>query len=170
MKSLQKFMNNKEQNFEQLYIELKDKIYRLCLGFMGNPTDADDLFQEVLIKIWNNLDNFRKESSINTWVYRITTNTALFSLNKINKSSRNHTNLIPENLITENNQGNTLFEQDKINKLYEAISSLKEIDRIIISLLLEDNSYKEIADITGINISNVGVRINRIKKILVKKI
>jgi RNA polymerase sigma-70 factor (ECF subfamily) len=170
MKSLQKIMNNKEQYFEQLHNELKDRIYRLCLGFMGNVTDADDLFQEVLIKIWNNLDNFREESSINTWVYRITTNTALYSLKKINKSRRNHTNLIPENLITENNQGHLLFEQDKVNKLYQVISSLKEIDRIIISLLLEDNSYKEIADITGINISNVGVRINRIKKILVKKI
>ncbi len=163
-------MNNKEQYFEQLHNDLKDKIYRLCLGFMGNTTDADDLFQEVLIKIWNNLDNFREESSINTWVYRITTNTALFSLNKINKARKNHTNLIPKNLITENNQENVFFEQDKINKLYQAISSLKEIDRIIISLLLEDNSYKEIADITGINISNVGVRINRVKKILVKKI
>ncbi|WP_431166344.1 RNA polymerase sigma factor [Tenacibaculum halocynthiae] len=170
MKSLQRFMNNKEQYFEQLHNDLKDKIYRLCLGFMGNTTDADDLFQEVLIKIWNNLDNFREESSINTWVYRITTNTALFSLNKINKARKNHTNLIPKNLITENNQENVFFEQDKINKLYQAISSLKEIDRIIISLLLEDNSYKEIADITGINISNVGVRINRVKKILVKKI
>ncbi|RSC92938.1 RNA polymerase sigma factor [Tenacibaculum singaporense] len=163
-------MNNKEQNFEQLYKGLKDKIYRLCLGFMGNTDDADDLFQEVLIKIWNNIDNFREESSINTWVYRITTNTALFSLNKIKKSRKNHTNLIPKNLITENNQEHLFCEQDKVSKLYQAISSLKEIDRIIISLLLEDNSYKEIADITGINISNVGVRINRIKKILLKKI
>ena len=81
-------MNNKEEFFEQTYNRLKDKIYRLCLGFMGNTSDADDLFQEVLIKVWSNLDNFREESSINTWVYRITTNTALMSINKINKSKK----------------------------------------------------------------------------------
>lgn len=163
-------MNNKEQFFEQTYNDLKDKIYRLCLGFMGNRSDADDLFQEVLIKIWKNLDNFRKESSINTWVYRITTNTALMSLNKINKSKSKHTNLLPDNLKNEMSQVNESLQEDKTKKLYQAISSLKEIDRIIISLLLEGNSYKEIANITGINISNVGAKINRIKKILSKKI
>jgi RNA polymerase sigma-70 factor (ECF subfamily) len=163
-------MNNKEQFFEQTYNDLKDKIYRLCLGFMGNTSDADDLFQEVLIKVWKNLDNFREESSINTWVYRITTNTALMSLNKINKSKSKHTNLFPDNLKNEISQVNGSYQEDKTKKLYQAISSLKEIDRIIISLLLEDNSYKEIANITGISISNVGAKINRIKKILSKKI
>lgn len=163
-------MNNKEEFFEQTYNSLKDKIYRLCLGFMGNTSDADDLFQEVLIKIWNNLDNFREESSINTWVYRISTNTALMSINKINKSKSKYTNQLPDNLKNEISQVNDIVQQDKVKQLYQAISSLKEIDRIIISLLLEDNSYKEIAEITGISISNVGVKINRIKKILSKKI
>lgn len=163
-------MNNKEEFFEQTYNSLKDKIYRLCLGFMGNTSDADDLFQEVLIKIWNNLDNFREESSINTWVYRISTNTALMSINKINKSKSKYTNQLPDNLKNEISQVNDIVQQDKVKQLYQAISSLKEIDRIIISLLLEDNSYKEIAEITGISISNVGVKINRIKKILSQKI
>ena len=166
-------MKNKEEFFEQIYLKLKDKIYRLCLGFMGNKNDADDLYQEVLIKIWNALDNFRQESSVNTWVYRITTNTALQS---INKSKSTKSNLLPDNLKTEID---TIDESEKqiqiqiqiqIQKLQKAISTLKEIDRIIISLLLEGNSYKEIAEITGINISNVGVRINRIKKKLITKL
>ncbi|WP_298427334.1 RNA polymerase sigma factor [uncultured Kordia sp.] len=163
-------MNTKEQYFKEIYEGLKDKIYRLCLGFMGNNADADDLFQEVLIKIWNSLDSFRGDSTINTWVYRITTNTALLSRSKINKLKKKHTNLIPENLKIENNEEASLFGQEQIKKLYKAISSLKEIDRIIMSLVLEDISYKEIADITGISVSNVGVRINRIKKALAKKI
>jgi len=75
-------MKNKEQEFKQIYEQSKDKIYRLCLGFMGNKTDADDLFQEVLIKIWKNLKTFRNDSNINTWIYRITTNTALLTLNR----------------------------------------------------------------------------------------
>ena len=163
-------MNNKEQYFTQVYEELKDKIYRLCLGFMGNTSDTDDLFQEVLIRIWNSLDNFRGESTINTWIYRITTNTALSSIRKINTSKRRHTNLLPENLKTEKRHEHASFGHEDVRKLYQAISSLKEIDRIIISLVLEDISYKEIAEITGISVSNVGVRINRIKKALAKKI
>ena len=160
-------MKNKEKHFDQIYVNLKDKIYRLCLGFMGNTTDADDLFQEVLIRVWKSLDSFRQESSINTWVYRITTNTALLSINKINKSRYRETNLLPNNLKTETTQVFESDKQDQIKKLYQAISTLKEIDRIIISLLLEDNTYKEIAEITGISTSNVGARINRIKKKLI---
>ncbi|WP_299099660.1 RNA polymerase sigma factor [uncultured Winogradskyella sp.] len=163
-------MKNKEKYFDQIYVDLKDKIYRLCLGFMGNTTDADDLFQEVLIRVWKSLDSFRQESSINTWVYRITTNTALLSINKINKSRYRETNLLPNNLKTETTQVFESDKQDQIKKLYQAISTLKEIDRIIISLLLEDNTYKEIAEITGISTSNVGARINRIKKKLITKI
>jgi len=162
-------MGNKEEYFEQIYLELKDKIYRLCLGFMGNDSDADDLFQEVLIRIWNGLDAFKEKSSINTWVYRITTNTALMSLNRNKKAKSKYTNLFPDNLKSDISQGNESLQHQNIKKLYQAIASLKEIDRIVIGLLLEDNSYKEIAKITGISISNVGVKINRIKKILSSK-
>lgn len=163
-------MRNKETYFEQIYLELKGKIYRLCLGFMGNKEDADDLFQEILIKIWKGLDSFKQESSINTWVYRIATNTALQSIHKINKSKFKQTSLLPYNLKMEVTPIDESDRQIQIRKLYRVISTLKEIDRIIISLLLEENSYKEIAEITGIKVSNVGVRINRIKKKLITKI
>ncbi|MGO2358861.1 MAG: RNA polymerase sigma factor [Mesonia sp.] len=70
-------MNNKEHYFTQVYEQNKDKIYRLCLGFTGNACDANDLRQEILIKIWNNLNSFKGESQISTWIYRIATNTAI---------------------------------------------------------------------------------------------
>lgn len=62
------------------------------------------------------------------------------------------------------------FREQKINQLYTAISTLKEIDRIIMGRLLEGNSYKEIANITDLSTTNIGAKINRIKKILRKKI
>ncbi|MFK7808569.1 MAG: RNA polymerase sigma factor [Saprospiraceae bacterium] len=164
-------MNKKEQHFKQIYNQSKDKIYRLCLGFTGNPTDADDLFQEILIKVWNNLDSFRKESNINTWIYRIATNTALHFANRNTKSKKRiDSNLRIETLRNEALESKSFYSQDKVNKLYQAISTLKEIDKIIISLLLDNCSYLDIAEVTGISISNVGVRINRLKKILTKKL
>lgn len=162
-------MKNKEQKFKQVYEKSKDKIHRLCLGFMGNKADADDLFQEVLIKVWNNLDTFRNESNINTWIYRITTNTALLTINrktKLNKKEVGYLNL-PN---YEQETSNPTAKEQEIKKLYKAISLLKEIDRIIIGLVLENCSYEEISNITGLKISNVGVRINRIKKSLIKKL
>ncbi|WP_290696691.1 RNA polymerase sigma factor [Lacinutrix sp.] len=163
-------MKNKEQYFQQIYEQLKDKIYRLCLGFMGNKSDADDLYQEVLIKIWRNLENFRNESNINTWVYRITTNTALFTLNKENKLNKKNRDFKAIEQPTEIENFETSVNEQRIKNLYKAISTLKEIDRIIIGLLLEECSYAQISNITGISISNVGVRISRIKKSLNKKL
>ncbi|CAM1334323.1 RNA polymerase sigma factor [Tenacibaculum aestuariivivum] len=161
-------MENKEQNFKQVYEALKDKIYRLCLGFMGNKTDADDLFQEVLIKVWKNIENFRTESNINTWVYKITVNTALFTINRKKKLNKKITDFKAIENSAEINNVDTRVNEQKIKRLYEAISTLKEIDRIIIGLLLEECSYAQISNITGISISNVGVRICRIKKTLNK--
>lgn len=163
-------MKNKEQFFKQIYEQSKDKIYRLCLGFMGNKADADDLFQETLIKVWNNLHSFRNDSKITTWIYTITTNTALLTLKrktKLREKKFEYQANIPK--ISMNDD--TSSEKDiQVTQLYKAIATLKKIDRIIIGLLLENCSYDEIANITGLNISNVGVRINRIKKTLNKKL
>lgn len=163
-------MNSKEEYFTQVYEQNKDKIYRLCLGFTGNAFDANDLLQEIVIKIWNNLNSFKGESQISTWIYRIATNTAILYSKRKGKFDTKFP------LLKSDNEGIALQEEDlssrekEINQLYAAIASLKEMDRILIGLLLEENSYQEISDITGLSLSNVGVRINRIKKKLNKKL
>ena len=158
---------NKRTYFEEVYQANKDKIYRLCLGFTGSNADADDLLQEVLLKIWNNLDGFKGASKIETWVYRIATNTALLFVNRKKRSQTKLQATQPEqlNFIREDHDPSVDLQ---INKLYAAISKLKEIDRIIISLLLEDKSYKEISEITGLEANYIGVKVNRIKKNLKK--
>jgi RNA polymerase sigma-70 factor (ECF subfamily) len=162
-------MINKKVKFKNIYENSKDKIYRLCLGFTGNKMDADDLFQEVYIKVWNNLESFRDESNINTWIYRIASNTAIVFVSKRTKLNNKNDQIEVENMTLVNENSENLYSDKMIVKLYQTISNLKEKDRIIISLLLEKNSYSEIAEIIGMNISNVGVRINRIKKTLTKK-
>ncbi len=163
-------MSSKEEYFTQVYQQNKDKIYRLCLGFMGNEFEADDLLQEILIKIWANLNSFKGESSISTWIYRIATNTAILYSKRRSRLNNKLVLLNPDNEEIASNEVDSSTGEKKINQLYNAISSLKEIDRIVIGLLLEGNSYNEIAIITGLSISNVGVRISRIKKTLNKKL
>jgi len=139
------------------------------MGYTGNRMDADDLFQDISIKIWQNLDSFRQESSIDTWIYRVATNTALLYVRKKNKAHQKSSMMTVETDLIELDSDATHDIEDDLIHLYKSISSLKEMDRIVISLVLEGHSYLEISDITGISVSNVGVKISRIKKALAAK-
>ena len=68
---------SKSDQFKSLYKNHKDKIYRLCYGYLHDKTGIDDLFQQVLLNIWENLDSFRGEAQLSTWVYRVTVNTTI---------------------------------------------------------------------------------------------
>ncbi|NOX36766.1 MAG: RNA polymerase sigma factor [Calditrichaeota bacterium] len=157
-------MENKEQYFLDIYQQFKDKLFRLCLGFTGDTGEAENLFQEIWIKIWNHLDQFRNESAIGTWIYRIATNTALLYVKRQNRYKRKVQSM--EHLPVEpgGDPSEAQHMEEAIARLYRAIASLKELDRIIIELVLEGTRYRDIAEITGLSVSNVGVRINRIKK------
>lgn len=163
-------IKDKEQFFKKVHTDNKDKIYRLCLGFTGNRADADDLMQEIVIAIWKGLDQFRNESAVSTWVYRIATNTAILFTKRKKRSVSKFVTKNFEIIKADEPNINHQDKEQKINQLYSAIATLKEIDRIIIGLLLENNPYNEIANITGMSTTNIGVRINRIKKILRKKL
>ena len=105
------------------------------------------------------MPKFRGESKIGTWIYRIGINTCLVGLKK-EKNKDQNSEIILSKLVYEETQDNS----KEINRLYESISKLKESERIIITLVLEEKSYEEIAEITGITENNLRVKIHRIKK------
>jgi len=162
-------VKQKEVKFQSLLEAHRDSIYRICWGFTSSKEDVQDLFQDVMLNIWRGLDRFRGQSELSTWVYRISVNTCL--LWKRSKKRRIQTtgkDSIPDQ------RGQTV-EQDyirneRILRLKEAIGTLKKVDRTIALLVLEEMSYKEIADITGLSINNIGVKINRIKAELKNKL
>lgn len=145
--------------FEQLYKEFSPRIYKLCLSYSGDVIFADDLHQETWISVWNSLPKFRNESKVGTWIYRIAINTCLTGIKKVKKKADN-SEAILSTLIHEETHDNS----KEINRLYESISQLKENERIIITLVLEEKPYEEIAEITGITENNLRVKIHRIKK------
>ena len=158
-------IKDKEKHFNSLLQANKDKIFRLCYGFLNNKSEVDDLFQEVLFNVWKGLDNFRELSQMSTWVYRITVNTALI-YNKKQKKRTIFGTLENSHLMHFPNED--IEKDEMLIKLHKGIASLKKQDRLIISLLLEGLSYNEISEIVGITVNNVGVRINRIKHSLEK--
>lgn len=153
------FNQNQGTFFKDLYQTYSPKVHRLCLGYTGNATEADDLLQEVFIKAWQNLDKFRGDSQISTWIYRIAVNTCLHHL----RSQKNKKNVDIDKTVIKKEEEIDDKEQ-QIQLLYKCISELSEADRLIITLLLEEVPYSEIAEVTAISEGNLRVKIHRIKQ------
>ena len=161
--------SQKELQFEGLYQSHKDKVYRLCLGFVREKELANDLFQEILIKIWRHLDSFKGESEISTWIFRIAYNTALTYFSRKKKKDEKQTEM-SENLDLSEPEDYGQEQEIRIQMLYDAISELPELDRVIATLFLENTPYKVIAEISGISENYVAVKVNRIKTVLTQKL
>ena len=153
----------KEQLFLQLLEENKAQIHRICWGFSKHTEEAEDLFQEVLLLLWKGIEGFEEKSKLSTWVYRITVNTCLYWKKRNNRLPIKTTFQKEIESDTKNAEEQMIYD-DKMEHLKNAIQQLSEVDRTIALLLLESVSYKEIAEITGLTTSNVGVKITRIKK------
>ncbi|WP_259071378.1 RNA polymerase sigma factor [Mucilaginibacter sp. X4EP1] len=148
--------------FEEIYLKYSPQIFRVCMGYINDHEAAKDLTQETFISVWKNLDSFKNQSKISTWIFRIATNNCLRA---IEKSKRVTVEELPLNLadkLEENNDAQLAF-------LYNCIAELEETERIIISLVLEDLSRDEIASIVGLSSVNTRVKIHRIKEKLAQK-
>lgn len=136
-------------------------IIKICRAYTDTQEDFEDYYQEVCLQIWRSRDNFRKEAEWSTWIYRLTLNVCL----TLDKKKKKRRILQRQGPAAVNNEA---FADESLRQLYRAIRQLSEIDRAVITLYLEEKSYKEIADIMGTNPNNIGVRIKRIKERLKK--
>ena len=161
-------MTEKEQKqiFEEWLCQHKALIFKIVRAYAFNVMDQDDLFQEIIIQVWHSITAFRNESSVTTWLYRVSLNTAI----KWTKKERRHFHSETMEGIEHILEENRVQTDARLSWLYEEIFKLDEIDRSITLLLLDGFSYKEMSSILGITESNVGVKINRIKKQLISKL
>lgn len=150
-------------DFEYLYKTYWDKVFRLCMGYFNDYSLAQDLTQDVFVRVWQYLPTFRGESSVGTWIFRIATNICLRQSERQRSISQAE---IPFGVLTKESSDNSL----QIQALYHAIAELPDMDRLMISLYLEELKQSEIAQVMGISEVNVRVKIHRIKSILSKKL
>lgn len=147
-------------------------IIKICRAYSNSQEDYEDYYQEVCLQIWKSRKNFKNKSEWSTWVYRISLNVCLSLLRKQKKY--NDINSFKESFNQFYNQSDSTKNlkdySTNIVKLYDAIKKLSEIDRAIILLYLEKNTYKEIAQIIGTNSNSIGVKISRIKNRLKKQL
>ena len=155
--------NDKEYQFELLVRQHKRTIYTVCYMFSHNKAEIDDLFQEILIRLWNGFDHYEGRSSARTWIYRVALNTAINQ----DKKERRRIETVPLTVDINPFEAEDPKSQ-QVRKLHDLISQLELIDRSLVLLWLEGISYDEIGAIIGITPNNVGVRLARIKEKLVQ--
>jgi RNA polymerase sigma-70 factor (ECF subfamily) len=148
--------------FEEIHKIYWPKVYRQCMGYINDSDTAKDITQETFIKVWQQLPKFRNESSIGTWIFRIAVNSCLGQIRENKKMPKSE---FPKEML----QVTLVDIEPQVQFLYKCISELPEIERIIISLELEELKQKEIAKIVGLSEGNTRLRIHRIKEKLTKK-
>ncbi len=151
----------KQKQFNALVAQYRASIWRVCYAYLSDRSFAEDVYQEILIGIWKSMDGFRGQSGWHTWIYRVAVNTAISHNRKETRRPVNFRAVPAE--VADSDPVETQETEALHQQLHHCIARLNEQDRLIVSLLLEDLSYQEIADVSGLSVSHVGVRINRIK-------
>ena len=156
-------MSNKEQEFTRLVREHKNTIYAVCYMFSKDSDEIEDLFQEILIRLWKGFGSFREEADVRTWVYRVALNCCL----NADKKRRRGGERVPLSVDIDPYEG-TDDRALQTKRLYARINRLGLVDRALILLWLEGLSYEEIGAIVGISVKNVSFQLHRIKEELKK--
>ena len=164
-------------NFKSIYDEYSQMVYNVSLNYLQNTEDAEDVTQEVFVKIYKNLDQFDGHSSIKTWIYRICINASLDFLkaqkNKksiiFNFSIFNNFNVLP--VVSDFNHPGVLLEnKEGLESLFSKINELPVNQKTALLLkAVEDLSQKEIAEVMNMNEKAVESLLSRARKNLKEK-
>jgi RNA polymerase sigma-70 factor (ECF subfamily) len=133
------------------------------------PDQWNELHQDLLVALWESVPAYRGEAKLSTFIYRVAFNRAL---NWSREWRRNRDRFQPLETIPEPSASPDVRRdetQKLIDRLYAAIADLPDVDRSLALLYLDDLSYREMAEVLGISESNVGVRLNRIRKRLAEE-
>jgi len=157
-------MNEKQQrqDFQNIIEQHKGIFYKIARAYCPNEDDRQDLIQEMMIQVWQSNHRYNGQFKISTWLYRISLNVAITFYRKNTTSANKHT-LLDEQTEQIPTDDKTADERQLV-LLEKFISELKEIDKALMVLYLEDKSHAEIAEILGMSSSNVGTKIARIKE------
>ena len=146
---------NVDVQFLEMIRQNEGIIYKVTSFYTDTEHPLGDLYQEVVLNLWKAFPSFRGDSKYSTWIYRIALNTCV-SFYRRSKKNISYVDIsmdIPD--VVDNNE--------EIQELYKLINRLGKIERALVLLYLDDKSYKEIAEITGLTVTNVATKISRIK-------
>ena len=152
-----------EKKFLEVLEDHKKLIYKVAHSYCNAKEERPDLVQEIVVELWRSFPNYDPAFKYSTWVCRIALNVAISFFRKNKKRSIFKSSL--ENKVIDLKVTEETDEEKKhqIEQLYQFINQLRELDRALMLLILDEKSHEEIADILGISKSNVGTKVGRIK-------
>lgn len=178
---IDKLKQGNEAAFRELVDNYRQMVVNTCFGLLHNADDAEDVAQDVFIEVFRSVENFRADSKISTWLYRIAVNRSLNfirdnkkrrwfqSFDDVVESKKEMLNQL--NHQSADNPESELENSQRAIILHEAIDSLPENQRVAFTLnKYEDLAYKEISEVMNLTVSSVESLIHRAKKNLQKKL
>ncbi|GHU88510.1 DNA-directed RNA polymerase sigma-70 factor [Bacteroidia bacterium] len=152
--------------FSHIVSTYQRMVYNVILRLVNNREDAEDIMQEVFIKVFKSLNSFKEESEFSTWLYRIAYNTTLSELRKkkmfFSSLEDNFSNQEDDDIL---NDIDDISTEERIQYLEQAIKMLSSEDALIITMFyMNDQSIEQISNITNQTVANVKVKLHRIRK------
>ena len=158
--------SEQRQLFDRWLTQHRGLLFKVVRAYSSNHHDSEDLFQEIAVQLWHSIPNYKRNCAETTWIYRVAFYSASTWAQKEKTRREGRKSFETEHPILSQ----SLEEVDpRLDWLYERIHRMDEPDRSLTLLLLDGFQYKEMAEIIGLSESNVGVRLNRIKKLLTQE-
>ncbi len=161
-------LKNKNDLFISVLESHKGILYKIAISYCKDSDDRNDLIQEIIIQLWKSFENYNDQYKYSTWIYRIALNVAISFYRKENRR-KEIANPITDSILNFAKTSSTNDVENNINLLQQFISELKELDKALMLLYLEEKNHKEIAESIGISETNVATKIGRIKTSLKQK-
>ena len=149
-----------EEKFTELLYQNQGIVHKICNLYFKDRLEKEDYHQELIIQLWKAFPSYNGNAKFSTWMYRVCINAAIDILRK--------EKFQPKQVKLSDVESHHISSEDHTNqtdkeKLYNVIDKLSSLDKAIITLYLDEYSYKEISEMIGISVSNTGVKIKRIK-------
>jgi len=156
-------MQQQAQKDQFIYLIQQNKklIFKVCNAYCHNPEDRKDLVQEIIIRLWQSFHKYDTRFKLSTWMYRIAINTAISHYRASSKKQK-VTVSIHNSLIDIADENNAELDEN-IKLLYHFINQFNDLNKALMILYLDNNSYKDIGEILGVSETNVATKINRLK-------
>ncbi len=157
-----------EQRFRQCLADHANIMWKVVRAFAVTRQDQEDLLQETALQLWRSLPTFRGEAKTSTWIYRIAFNIALVWKRNEKRRHAKHESFIHFSTVeaVTSGQATNSHDEEMVEQLYTAIRQLPVLDASLALMHLDGLSYREMSEVLGITEGNVGVKLNRIRKLL----
>lgn len=154
-----------EKELEHRFVTNLEKhqniVHKICRIYTSDQESHNDLFQEITIQLWKAYPKFRGDAKFSTWMYRVALNTAITLYRRSRRGIQTQDIDTVSFRIKADEYSDEIEQQLKL--MYTAVKQLNDIDKALVFLYLEDQSYKEISDTLGITEVNARVKMNRVK-------